>query len=525
MLRFIAFIAVFTITTGAVAEPPYTPGKNPPGATLGVEDPAEYRGRKTEGLTPDLMKRILERKRAAGAPNRPDLDVLYIERTPRFPRYNVTYDHGTNPHLEGDQQRMMRWPDVGETVTFWGHVANKGLARSAPSSYRFLLDGKIIGEGKLPRIEPCDQVVVTAKWPWQTGRHTVTLQVDLDSENHEITELNNTLCDYTDAYTLFWTVRDHVYVEEESLPNNYGSYSCEDWHRSVMDWMNQKFAQCIWPLTPDGVPARVRIEYLWISPQPWVDHDKHPVNRFCDGSWPHYPGGRFVVEGAAPEQRENFFAEIRRTFETNHRYNPDVPGHDRALVHELSHQLGLIDVYHMNVPKTLCQVELPDGRLLRDVHPEEATKHSWVKGVMIGGEIPQCWSEHSAYALVRDYGKRRGYYGEYLLDLPSRNYIRVLNKSGQPLAQAKLTIYQRQGEAVPNTPVHEGTTERDGRFDLGAAPFGAVNVVGVNGSLLVHVQPQDGDVDDWVWTDVVSFNLAKWRGEDPAVVDVQTVLE
>ena len=98
-------IAIATLSlavTAAAAEPRYVPGQNPPGATLRVEDPAEYRGRTTEGLTPELIERILERKRAGGAPNRPDLDILYIERTPRFPRHNVTYDNGKNPRLVGD---------------------------------------------------------------------------------------------------------------------------------------------------------------------------------------------------------------------------------------------------------------------------------------------------------------------------------------------------------------------------------------------------------------------------------------
>jgi len=349
--------------------------------------------------------------------------------------------------------------------------------------------------------------------------------VDLNAENHEITTRNNTVCDYTNAYTFFWTVRDHVYVEQESLPNIYGGYSAEGWHRSVMDWMNQKFAECIWPLTPNGIPARVRLEYLQISPQPWVDHDKHPVNRFCDGGWPHYPGGRFVVETATEEERAKFFAAIRKTYEDNHIYNADAWGQDRALAHELSHQLGLIAIYHMNVPKDLCQVTLADGRLLREVLPEKAEKRSRVLGLMIGGDIPQCWSEHSAYALVLDYGKRRGFFGEYLLDLPQESYLRIVDKAGQPLAGAKLTIYQREGEAVPNEPVHTGTTGPDGRFALGSQPFGEVHVVGVNGSLLVHVEPAGGGADDWVWTEIIDFNLAKWRGQEPAVIELKTAIE
>lgn len=490
----------------------YVPGGNPPGSTQRVEDPAEYRGRSTEGLTPDLVEQILAKKRAAGAPNRPDLDILYIERTPRFPRYYVTYDHGTHPRLEGDEATLERWPNKGETVTFWGHVANKGLQPSRQTTYRFLLDGQVIGEGEISAIDPCDQRVVTAAWPWESGRHTVTLQVDLESLNHEITKTNNNVSEFTDAYTFFWTVRDLVYIEEESLPNIYGSYSCEDWHRSVMEWMNRKFEQCIWPLTPAGVPARVKVEYLRISSKPWEDHDRHPLNRFCDGTWPHYPGGRVDLATADEAEKEKLFAEIEGTWRTNHIYNPDVPGQDRALPHELSHQLGLIDIYHMNVPARLCEVRTEDGRLLRDALPEKAEKRSWVKGLMIGGDIPQVWSEHSAYALVLDYGKRRGFFGEYLLDLPEESLVRVVDAEGEPIAGARLKVYQRDGEAVPAAVEHEGVTDADGLFSLGDAPFGDVNVVGVNGSLLFRVEnPRTGAVD-WAWLGIVDFNLAKWRG-------------
>ena len=119
-------LALLTLlATGVNAATQYFPGKNPPGCTLKVEDPPEYRGRTTEGMTDELKRTTLEKKRAAGCPNMPDLDITYIERTPRYPRYYVAYGpDGTNPHLEGDQARMQRWPLDGQVVTFYGHVIN-----------------------------------------------------------------------------------------------------------------------------------------------------------------------------------------------------------------------------------------------------------------------------------------------------------------------------------------------------------------------------------------------------------------
>ena len=69
-----------------------------------------------------------------------------------------------------------------------------------------------------------------------------------------------------------------------------------------------------------------------------------------------------------------------------------------------SHQLGVIDIYHFNVPARLCQVKLEDGRLLREVHREKAEQRTWQRGLMCGGNIPQTWEEIHAIALNRDYG-------------------------------------------------------------------------------------------------------------------------
>ncbi len=531
----VALIAILVSLPALAAEwssgplpdgPQFAPGKNPPGATKRVEDRKEKRGIKTQGLTKEIVAKILEKKAAAGCPRLPDLDISYIERTPRFRRYNVSYEPGgKNPHLSEEEKKIQRWPLDGETVTFWGHVANKGLVESKPSTYRFYLDGKTIAEGELPAIQPCDQQIVTVAWPWQSGRHKITLQVDLNSENSEVTKTNNTLMDYTDAYTFFWTVRDLVYIQQESLPNNYGSYSCEDWHRSVMDWMNDRFAKCIYPSTPNGIPARVRIEYLWISEKPWEEHDAHTLSKFTDGTWPHYPGGRVDLATATDEQKKKLFADIEGTWKKNHLYDPDIPGQDRGLPHELSHQLGLIDLYHFNVPARLCQVKTADGKLLKEVYPEKAERRTWIKGLMSGGMIPQVWSESSAIALNMDYGRRRGYFGDYLLDLPKDCIVQILDARGMPIPGADIRVYHREGEAVPDVVKHRGTTDKKGMFSLGARPVGDVHVVGVNASLLIRVEHPKTKKVDWVWTDIVKFILAKHtEKKEQVVVEVPTGL-
>jgi len=180
----------------------------------------------------------------------------------------------------------------------------------------------------------------------------------------------------------------------------------------------------------------------------------------------------------------------------------------------------------MNVPAQLNQVRLENGQLLRDVLPEKAGRSTLVRGLMNGGDTPQVWEEWQAYGLVLDYGKSRGFFGEMLLDMPKKSSLRVLDAAGKPIPGAKLKIYQRQGEAVPNKTVHQGTADKNGIFSLGAKPFGDICVVGTNGSLLCCVEnPKTSEVD-WVWTQIDEFNLAKWRGQvEHAIIDLHTNLK
>src|SRR5438067_7457941 len=84
----------------------------------------------------------------------PDIDVLYIERTPRYPGYRPDYDL---PGREGvpvlvdpktrrsigpaEAAKIQRWPAAGETVTFTAHVQNRGNGKAGSYEYMWLLDG------------------------------------------------------------------------------------------------------------------------------------------------------------------------------------------------------------------------------------------------------------------------------------------------------------------------------------------------------------------------------------------------
>ena len=505
-------------------------GENPPGCTLFEQDPEEFLGRPTQGVSRKMKRQILRWKLKNGAPRLPDLDVTYIERTPRFPKYKVNYQpRGLNPSLSEREKKVQRWPHEGQAVTFHAHIANKGLSPSPVSDWLVYMDGTPLpgALGKIPPIAPNEEVVVHAPWLWQPGRHKVTVFVDTEDQVEEITEKNNRVSNWTDAYTFLWVCHEKLHVAQDCVKNRYGSYSSEDWHRSVMQWMNWSFSECRYPSTPNGIPARVRIDYYTVHPNPKSLYRSHPLWRFHDGCWNHSPemgvDSRGKTQGITDSEQEN---RARAYAQRNAVFEAFRSGLDWALVHELGHQLGLIDLYHMSIEPEQCLVRTASGKLLSDVYPQKAQHRGRVSGIMMGTQhVSLRWSEHSANALCRDYCRRRGFYGDYLFDLPEQSLVKIVGRDGRPIPGAEVRVYQREGPVVPNRVKHRGKADENGLFDLGSDPFGNVHIVGLNGVLLFRVQHPIKRTVDWAWLEIAVFNMAYWYGyQERAVIPLRTYL-
>ena len=512
---------------GLGGELQFPPGRNPPGCTIVETDPEEFRGRPTGIITQEMKQEILRRKRGNGAPLAPDLDVTYIERTPRYPRYRVQYSPPhKNPHLSYREEKLQRWPFEGYVVTFHAHVINKGLRPSKETDWVLSIDGEPLpyGRGKLKGLDPLEETVIQVKWHWQSGRHEVSFEVDSGNEIREITERNNKVSDWTDAYTFFLTVQDRAHIAHECVKNSYGSYSAESWVRSVMQWMNWSFAQCKYPTTPQGIPARVRLDYYVVHPEPWETHRKHPMDPFFDATWMHCPSGVPRRNEAMEQYRERIENACIEYAESNSSYHALKKACDKNLAKQLGGQLGLINLHRMHLHQNRCFVRTQKGPYLRDLFPQKASHRPGIKGLMeYGNPARLIWSEHSANALKNDYCRRRGYAGDFLLDLPERSYVRFLDKRNKPVAKAVLTVYQSEGDKVADEVKRRGMTDENGFFDLGGNPFGEVNVRGSNGLLLFRVERAEKDDVDWVWLNILDLYLAKQRGQvTRAVISLKT---
>ena len=431
-----------------------------------------------------------------------DLDVTVIERTPRYPNYLVKYEaSSTKFYIHPDQKDVKkRWPDKGEEVTFIGKIANKGTKYSQSFEYIWLLDGKKTGNtGTIEGLEPGEYAEVSMKWKWDMKPHVVQLIADPDNKITETFEQNNQLVHDTLAKVMHLKVSHDTFDRMNNCTNLVGTYSCEDQLNWYMTHMNEMFKNAIYPSLPNGSRERVRAEFLFVKDanefREWYEKQGGQSFAGFDGGWWHDYG----------ENTANWCQKI-----------------DWGLPHELGHQLGLIDLYRLDLGMDLNLA--PD----EDNDPIMIGRGCDHIGMMRGhGPVP--WSEHSALAMDTHFMKRRGFFGGYLVALPEKIYIQLLDNKSYPAEGAKITAYQTKESMIPNEIVFEGATEKDGKFllpnrsinqprhitELGYEyhdnPWGAINIVGANGVLLFKIESKGHT--EFKWLEITHANLAYWRGQ------------
>jgi hypothetical protein len=450
-----------------------------------------------------------------------DLDVTYISRSPLYNRYDVSYTPDGKPYLRPGSESDQRWPSPGELVTFTAHIFNKGTIASGSFSYKWFIDGVEVHSGTLSSLNPGQETTTTYQWAWAhtldserlLGSHTVRLTVDPGNIIAETYESNNSLEDRTDAISLVLAVTPELYTALETPVDAVYPFSAEDWLQKQIAAMNAAFIRSMYSSIPGGITERVRLDKILItSTEPSTDYAED--------------GGFFL---SSDDRSGNGY------------YDPatDVSG---SLIHELTHQLGIIDMYNLNVPLEVPQIL---DRLGQPVQIEYDAGNQY-QGLMNNPGIrPPIYDEHSALALNANKGYRRGYYGEYLYDVPEHTYIRVLDSHGDPAAGVTVNLYQRSSDAnlygghfgtIDNTPEISGVTDSSGLLLLSNRstgesistrtghtlvdnPFGVINVVGNNDEFIVELMK--GTHQEYGWLDIMSFNLARWRsGSDTATIDI-----
>jgi hypothetical protein len=435
-----------------------------------------------------------------------DLGVLYIERTPRYPRYDPIYTNhtvtepgGFGPYNfsaatglgSGQNAGTQRFPTNGSTVTYTVHVRNRGTNTApGPIAGTWRYDNVVIGSASIAGpLAPGAMGTAAITRVWDGQSHAITFTIDTPDARI----VNNSLADSTDAVG-FLSFIDQGYIENfREETSGYPQAASDDFvywlHRHLTE-MNQMFVDA-------GSTKRVRFDKLDVL----SDYDADPVVPTIN--WAIFP---FRYRAADGSLRLSGY------------YQADVDI-DYGLLHEKGHQLGLIDLYRLDLP---ASNNLASGR-------------GYVAFPCLMHGVSDFFSVNSALAMNHWQNVAHGYYGQYLYSMPDAVKMRFIGTDGDSLNGAVVKMYQKvevpgQGEIIPNVIKAQGTTDSNGEWtlpnvpintslvpttfagdSLAPNPFGYVAVVGTNGLLHFRVE-KDGGVD-YSWLEITEVNNAYWQGQ------------
>ena len=416
-----------------------------------------------------------------------DLDVVVIERDPLYERYTVDYAPAAgDPNVrvgKATNASARHQPSRGEWVTWRARVVNKGR-RPLAGRARWTLDGAEVAAAAVPVLAPRAEWTSSWRWRFDPGDHDVRFEVV--PEGTDSCAENDGLTVRSDALLLKFAIERGLVARMESRVGALGSRSAEDWIQAQVRFMNLLFRRSVYDFAPQGITQRVAvgtIEYVEDGHLPTLGGGPYRVGELD----PRYDGGRGLTalddpwkSGAGAPSFLNFLGRPAG-----------------AWLHELSHQIGVIDDYQFAVEPEENEV---NGVGLRFARP----------GLMGGGEIaPHVAIENllNLYApadvagLNATKGHRRGWYGEYLYVLPRTTDLRLVDERLEPVADAEVAIHQTRDRRIDRVAEQEGRSDREGMFRLADRragpwttatgctlrdnPFGAIDPVGRNGTLLV----------------------------------------
>jgi hypothetical protein len=485
----------------------------------------------------------------APRPDLPDLSVQFISRAPRYPGLRAQYvkiddavhGQGETGPVTIENAEAQHGPKPGRTVVFTAVVRNVGTRPVAAFDWHWLYDGQDCLEGQCTQaLAPDATTEFRLARGWEDGRHFIAFQVDRDQLVDETCEENNWVIDRTDALSFAFFVEESVRAAFKNYRSGLGSYDWADWAQFQVRQMNKEFRDTIYPSCPDGIEQRVRLDVVYIIPDGWGHAEgmhtpgvktpvklNHPefydanqappengevftnVNGGVDGVW------GFTVDLLKPDEHgETFYTK-------QHRW---LTGSEWPLHHELGHQLGRIDNYLIWSDKDdnpaapgVGYALPPETQRGMMHHGNHAHDDAIGKNTQKWDATYRFYCEQTARSFNRDLGVRRGLFGEYLFDVPARNTFTFLTTDHTPVGGAKVEVFVGRGRGYTGcgfnaTPNFVGTTDAASAYTLDRSPWDHVFIWGNNGVVMFRVTPNGGSPLVGL-LDIMSFNLAYWRGE------------
>lgn len=444
-----------------------------------------------------------------------DLQIVSISRTPRYPRYDpiytryeITEPNGFGPYIftaatglgSGQDGNTQRWPEIGQTVTYTATVRNRGTTHFAgPVPARWSEDGQTVWSGQVDTdLAPGQTTTFAWSRPWDDAHHQLTASMSPDDDRPD----NNERTAWSKSVA-FLSYADRTYIEnfrEESPDYDAITDDLFDWLNAHTDRFNAMFADA-------GTAKRIHFDVLAALEDDAPDPDAERIN------FAIFPFRYLATDG---------------TLRLSGYYAPD-EDLDYGLLHEMGHQLGLIDLYRLDTPAERNHV---------------SGQTYWAIPCLMHG-VSRFLSPHSAGAMEHWLDTAHGYYGQYLYAMPEHCRLRLLDRDGGPLAGATVRVYQRaerpgRGELITDQIKFQGVTDTAGEWtlpnvpvdpdlvptthtgdSLGPNPFGYVAVVGTNGLLLLEVE-HEGQTDH-AWLPITEVNDAHRQGHTGLAVFERTL--
>ncbi len=447
-----------------------------------------------------------------------DLQVVSVSRTPRYPRYapiytnyEITEPSGFGSYYfsaatglgNGQDASTQRWPNLNDPVTYTATVRNRGTNPwTTPIGVSWRVDGIIVARATQSVVlQPGDVTTFTFIRNWEQQAHDIGFTLEVSDARAE----NNSLTINTKSVA-FLSYVDRSRLEDfREETRQYPDAATDDF----LDWLNRSMVRFNQMFVDAGTAKRVHFDVLEVL-----------EDRDADPNIDTIPFAVFPFRYRASEG----------SLRLSGYYSPsdDI---DFGLLHEMGHQLGLIDIYQLNLGPDQNQVA--------------GTGYNAVPCLMNG--VSHFLSQNSALAMTHWLDIAHGYFGQYLYGIPTHLRMRFTGFDGQPLVSATVRVFQKLdrpdlGQVITRQVKFEGLTDSGGYFDLPNVnidgslvprtfagdelhdnPFGYVAVVGNNGLLLFEVE--DRGAVDYAWLDITEANNAYRLGQtDEAVFERRLAL-
>ncbi|MCF8242327.1 MAG: T9SS type A sorting domain-containing protein [Melioribacteraceae bacterium] len=448
----------------------------------------------------------------------PDLNVLFISRSQKYKRFEIEYTPGGyNPHPKPGTENIQHYPEDGELMTYTANIKNTGGGSVDSFMVKWYVDSELIQTSFHGSIYQEQRIKSRLQYPWDADDpYYVKCELTPVGATEELSTLNNYLENRSNAIAF------DIYIEEgmvglfQGYRNHLNSYCFEDWIQFNINHMMDLMDEAVYEnISPEGVHERIFIDSITYVPNGTLSGGNHaPFNPYADGAW------GFSLDS-------NWF----QVAVIGH----DDLGYEPALIHELSHQIGLIDLYAMDQHgSTVHTIEPRTGEPveLTPVVPFDnpVLYYSSRKNDLMHGPGNDRYTDHTAGGLMKNLGKRRGYYGDYLFDIPLENTLVLKKPDGSVLQDYEVWFYWSEpGVGVGNitkfrgvtnssgeyTFPHETHSDYEGRIDV-QNPFSSIHsddphVVGLNSTFLIRAVK--GDSVGYSFMDICDFNVAYWNGD------------